>query len=303
MGPWIILGAAALGAVYAFRGELGLAQLFARAPGQNRPRPTPTQKSQQEVQLNQRGGGSTTADVDLLRTVIDVQLPAFYGVIGCCKSWASARRLPDGRRDGGIEQHPPWDFYGSRCGCRPPTEGRPWWLPIFKADRDKGRGDQGGVVDVEYAPGTPGIPAPVEGGKRPVRGFARDGVGWVLTSASRNFHRIGGVTRQGGFPLLVFVSLDGWTAFRADTGRSVRESAVQLTYAGVPVRHDLNPWDVEPWTAYGDGTDDRPPGGRLWANAIWADENPAIPTDWIAPAVAQALVSKGYVQLPDGKVS
>lgn len=303
MGPWLILGVAALGAAYAFRGELGLGQIFgggtARAP-----KPTPAQRDALSRGLNQRtAGGVSTRDVTIDRTIIDVERPAYYGVLGCCRAATMAARLPDGRREapGSVErsmpfQRPPWSRSGQICGCRPPSDGRPWWNPVLTADRHDRRDL---MPDVEWAAGTPGYARPTYPDKVAVRGFDRDGVAWVLTSATRNFAKIGGVTRQGGFPLLIFVSLDGWTAFRSDTGTGVREGAVQLTYAGAPLEPNANPWDVEPWTAYGDGTERVPPGN----GSLWRDENDVLPYDWIAPAVAHALTRKGYVRLPDAKVS
>lgn len=250
--------------------------------------------------------------IRLDRTVINVVRPAPYAIIGCGRRWAMPLPLVRGARQGGgdvysreamrlgystVDQFYPPDTV---AGCRAPSAGRPWFLPVYKVDRDLDRagagygGPSSPVPPVEYVEGAEGYArAPASGSKREtVPGFLRDGHAWVRSTSALNFGVVDARRKSDRALLRLYVSNAGWTAWDGQ-GRNVPAAQVEITYRGRAVPAEVNPFAVEPWA----GADRAPGNGK-----IWADQNPALPWDLIGPPWVAAFLSLGHRPMPDVRI-
>lgn len=262
---------------------------------------------------NVRDDPSVSIDaIKLDSTVINVQIPAPYAILGCGERWAMPRALVRGSRIGGggslrgpngyqgdARSYPDLFFPPNTINrCRAPSAGRPWFLPVYSADRalDAAGARLGGpnsaVPPVEYIAGTPGYaPAPASGGGRvTIRGFSLDDVAWLRSTATRNYAVVDARRRGSGELLRLYVSNAGYTAWD-NQGRNVPGAEIELTYKGKPVPAEVNPWAVPPWNG--------PPPGN---GRIWADTNPALPWDFIAPPWLASVLSLGHKPMPNVRI-
>ncbi len=289
----ILIGGGVAGAIYYFtRGE-GTKPSPNLNPFQNL-REAANQRSDQSVDL---------ASIKLDSTVINVVRPAPYAIVGCGKRWAMPMPLVRGSRVGG------GDVYSQAAdragysgvdsfwppafvrGCRPPSSGRPWFIPVYRADRDLDRAGAGfggassPVPPVEYVEGTPGVARfPASGQERAtVPGFVVDDVAWIRSTATRNFQVVGAKRKGRPDVLRLYLSNAGWTAWDG-LGRNIPADQVELTYRGTVVPADVNPFAVAPWTG-----DQAPGNGKIFASS-----NPELPWDLIGPPWIAAVLQLGH---------
>lgn len=302
----IVVGGAVAGAVY----------YFTRTPAGTDVAPNLNPFRSLRESANQREDkGIDLSQIRLDRTVINVVRPAVYAIVGCGRRWAMPIALVRGARQGGgdlsaiqrgramsagysgVDEFFPPEFVS---GCRAPSAGRPWFIPVYKADRDLDRagagygGPSSPVPPVEYVEGTDGYArAPAVQPKREtVPGFLHDGAAWVRSTSTRNFAVIDARRKSDRALLRLYVSNRGWTAWD-NRGKNVPAAQVEITYRGRPVPAEVNPFAVEPWA----GADRAPGNGK-----IWADANPALPWDLIGPPWVAAFMSLGHKPMPDVRI-
>lgn len=292
----IVLGVVVVGLL--LTRKIGGATIGGSAPGV--PPVTPEQAQDLNAAADQRTSpGASSRGIDLETTVITVVTPAIYAVVGCVANWTMAFPLVRNAREGGNTfQFPP---RLSPDPCTLPGVARPWWLPVYKADRRASPDNLGiALPDVEYVDGTPGVINSGTSALRQVRGFVVDGRAWVRSEASVNFRAMGAKLRGSKKQLALYVSVTGWTAFDPETGRNVPRSEVVLTYKGASgIPANANPWAVAPWADFADGRTNRRPGN----GDEFKDMNPELPWDWCAPVYMWALLKRDHVTLPNAKAT
>lgn len=219
---------------------------------------------------------------------IQVKRPPFWGVVGCCRAWATAGPSVRGASSGGGAMESPRSTTARRCGCRAPTGqagSRSWFLPIEQAAR------QSLQPDVEVTPEQAAryrLTGEGAGSLVEVPGFVHDGVAWVVTSRTRNWWPIADENPD----VLYLVSTAGRCAYHVPTGRVLTPGAWRPRYKGQTVAPNPDPWAVDPWHAWMLGQQ----GGRRSA-PLQADGNRVL-VDFVAPPYMAAFLAKPAVVLP-----
>lgn len=232
------------------------------------------------IRLEQAAGASAwRPELDY----IEVLTPPAWGVVGCCRAWATAYPSVRQARSGGGTMFSPRGAPSS-CGCKSPGQagGRTWWMPVEQEAR------RGNVPAVEVAPDDARWRLAGEGAGRRVRmkGFVHDGIAWIV--GGRNFESV-----FDADPNVVYVkSVLGRAAVDVRTMRPPR--AWQVTYKGNPnVPSNPDPWAVAPWADWMAGRGQR---GNTPLEADMAGGR--IPWDFVGPVYRWAFEQLPIVTLP-----
>lgn len=222
------------------------------------------------------------------KDTIQVKLPPWWGVVGCCRAWATAGPSVRGAKAGGGPMVSPRSSAGKRCGCRPPDGGarsRTWFLPIEQAARRNTQPD----CEVTPAQAEQYVLAGDGAGRIvEVRGFVHEGVAWVVSKQSRVWWPI----TDENPDVIYLVSTLGRCAYHKPSGRVLAPHAWRPQYKHKTIQASANPWDVDPWRAWAMGQQ----GGRGSA-PLHADGN-RVPVDFVGPPLLAAFLAKPIIVLP-----
>lgn len=173
-------------------------------------------------------------------TLVDVAAPVPYGMVGCTfrggAQWLRSDTLVDGTAGPAADSMfcPPPSWRGR--GCKAPEWGRPWWLPVRKADRSDATVDVGVLMGGHLAD-------LATGDVRSVRAVTYGSRVYVESSDTLNFTHLG---VEGG---LLFIAADSWTAVFED-GTPMRRNQVRFTYQGARVEPASYPMLAKPWRRF-----------------------------------------------------
>lgn len=238
-------------------------------------------------------GFSDAPRFDPAHDVVIVRRPAWFGVVGCCKAWATAGPSVRNSWAGGGPMMSPRSRTGRNCGCLSPTSenrgSRSWWLPIERANRTM----DGSIQAVEYLPTDPGLRSGTAGtSTHEVPGFQHEGRAFVDTRESRNFKFI----TDADPDILYFISAHGeLAAYHRVFRTNVAPADLRPLYKGVRVPANPDPWAVDPWRAWMLGED----GGR--GNTplhVKAAPPGRLQWDFVAPVYMWAFRQFRHIQLP-----